>query len=424
LYFGDDSGSKVADRFLSQVAMAQHFLLSAAARSLSLAKVMRMSDLGVENVFLRLRWPKTDGKPVCPHCGCPTCYSCRRMGGQPRWRCKACRHDFSLTSGTLFAWHKLPLRSYLLAVAVFCNEVKGKSMLALSRDLDVQYKTAFVLAHKLREAMAASVRGLRIGGEGRVAEIDGAYFGGHVRPENLAADRVDRRLSENKSGKRRAVVVMRERGGRTLPQVFAAEGPALSSIGQRIAKGTTVHADESPAWNPLHARFAMKRINHQHGYSIGGACTNGAESYFSRLRRAELGHHHHIRALPAPLRPGGGLARGPAPRQQRRTDARRRRTGDGVPALGRLLRILATRSSCLTHPPADHAIHLEALDRALRPAERGEDGLLDQRLGPVISHRDALRGYDAPGNVTGRQWLRRIAQHVVDRPKTFTGPKP
>ncbi len=118
-----------------------------------------------------------------------------------------CRHDFSLTSGTLFAWHKLPLRSYLLAVAVFCNEVKGKSMLALARDLDVQYKTAFVLAHKLREAMAASVRGLRIGGEGRVAEIDGAYFGGHVRPENLAADRVDRRLSENKSGKRRAVVV-------------------------------------------------------------------------------------------------------------------------------------------------------------------------------------------------------------------------
>jgi hypothetical protein len=60
--------------------MAQHFLLSAAARSLSLAKVMRMLHLGVENVFLRLRWPKTDGKPVCPYCGCPTCYSCRRMG--------------------------------------------------------------------------------------------------------------------------------------------------------------------------------------------------------------------------------------------------------------------------------------------------------------------------------------------------------
>jgi len=52
--------------------------------------------------------------------------------------------------------------------------------------------------------------------------------------------------------------------------------------------------DESPAWNPLHARFAMRRINYQDGYSIDDACTNGAESYFSRLRRAELGHHHHI----------------------------------------------------------------------------------------------------------------------------------
>jgi transposase-like protein len=274
--------------------MAQHFLLSAAARSLSLAKVMRLSDTGVEDVFQRLRWPDTGGKPVCPDCGCLICYACRRPAGQLRWRCKACRGDFSITSGTLFAWHKLPLRTYLLAVVVFCNEVKGKSMLALARDLDVQYKTAFVLAHKLREAMAASTKGLRIGGEGRAVEIDGAYFGGHVRPENRVADRVDRRRSENRSGKRRVVVAMRERGGRTLPQVFAGEDAAVPAIRQRIAPGTVVHADESSAWNPLHARFAMRRINHQHGYSIDGACTNKAESYFSRLRRAELGHHHHI----------------------------------------------------------------------------------------------------------------------------------
>jgi len=122
--------------------MAQHFLLSAGARSLSAAKIMRMSDGGVETAFLHLRWPETEGKPMCPDCGCTICYACRRPGGQLRWRCKACRRDFSITSGTLFAWHKLPLRSYLLAVAAFCNEVKGKSALALSRDLDVQYKTA------------------------------------------------------------------------------------------------------------------------------------------------------------------------------------------------------------------------------------------------------------------------------------------
>jgi len=274
--------------------MAQHFLLSAGARSLSAAKIMRMSDTGVENVFLRLRWPETDGKPVCPDCGCTICYACRRPEGQLRWRCKACRGDFSITSGTLFAWHKLPLRTYLLAVAGFCNEVKGKSMLAFSRELDVQYKTAFVLAQKMREAMASGMKGLQIGGEGRVAEIDGAYFGGHVRPENRAADRIDRRRAENRSGKRRVVVVMRERDGRTLAQVFAGEEAAVPAIRQRIAHGTVLHADESPAWNPLHAKFAMQRINHQDGYSVDGACTNGAESYFSRLRRGELGHHHHI----------------------------------------------------------------------------------------------------------------------------------
>ena len=87
---------------------------------------------------------------------------------------------------------------------------------------------------------------------------------------------------------------MRERGGRTLAQVFSAEADAIAAIRARIARGTTVHADESAAWNPPHATFAMRRINHKEGYSIDGACTNGAESFFSRLRRGELGHHHHI----------------------------------------------------------------------------------------------------------------------------------
>jgi hypothetical protein len=146
----------------------------------------------------------------------------------------------------------------------------------------------------LREAMASSSKGIRIGGEGRAAEVDGAYFGGHIRPANLASERIDRRLAENRSGKRQVVVAMRERGGRTLAQVFPAEADAVATIRLRIAKGTTVHADESTAWNPLHTGFAMRRINHQDGYSIDGACTNGAESYYARLRRGEVGHHHHI----------------------------------------------------------------------------------------------------------------------------------
>ena len=103
--------------------------------------------------------------------------------------------------------------------------------LALSRDLDCQYKTAFVLAHKLREAMAADVKALRLGGAGKVAEIDGAYFGGYVKPSNLAVNRRDRRFTENKSGKRQVVVVVvRERQGRTIPAVFKSESAALGFI--------------------------------------------------------------------------------------------------------------------------------------------------------------------------------------------------
>jgi transposase-like protein len=275
--------------------MSQHFLLSTRARTLSLASVMRMSDEEVERVFIRLRWADNRGEPYCPHCGCPTVWACRRPGRAPRWRCKACQKDFSVTSGTLFAFHKMPLRAYLLAVAIFCNEVKGKSMLAMSRDLGVQYKTSFVLAHKIREAMASEVKTSdKIGGEGRKAEIDGGYFGGYVKPANLRENRRDRRLRQNQSGKRKVVVVIRERDGVTLPGVFKSEGEALDFIRRKVARGTEVHADESGAWNALHGRFTMHRINHQEAYSLNDACTNDAESFFARMRRAEIGHHHHI----------------------------------------------------------------------------------------------------------------------------------
>ena len=93
--------------------------------------------------------------------------------------------DFTVTSGTLFASHKLPLKAYLAAIAVFCNEVKGKSALALSRDLGLSYKAAFVLLHKFREAMSDEMKGRVVGGEGKSVEVDGGYFGGYVKPANF-----------------------------------------------------------------------------------------------------------------------------------------------------------------------------------------------------------------------------------------------
>jgi transposase-like protein len=253
-----------------------------------------MSDLEAEKTFAAIRWASTNGAPVCPACGGLNAYECRRPNGSLRFRCRACKADFSLTSGTLFAFHKLPIRTYLAAIAIFCNEVKGKNALALSRDLDVQYKTAFVMAHKIREAVASEMKGAHLGGEGKTVEVDGGYFGGYIKPANLAEHRVDRRLAKNQNGKRKVVVVIRERDGRTLTHAFASEAASTDFIKARVAKGTELMADEAGSWNALHAAFPMKRINHQEAYSLDGACTNWAEEYFSRLRRAEIGQHHRI----------------------------------------------------------------------------------------------------------------------------------
>lgn len=268
--------------------MSQHFLLSKHARSLSLARVARMSEEEARDAFKQIRWASTEGEPVCPHCGCLASYAYKT---RPLFKCQGCNHQYSVTSGTIFASRKLPVRDYLLTIAIFVNGAKGHSALQLSRDLDCQYKTAFVMAHKIREALAAEIETMKAGGE---VEIDGAYFGGYVKPANYKENRRDRRLAINQNGKRRVVVIMRERDGRTLPFVFKSEAESLPTLEARIDAGATVHADEATHWDRLHARFLTKRINHEWAYSDEGACTNQAESFFSRLRRAEIGTHHHI----------------------------------------------------------------------------------------------------------------------------------
>lgn len=267
--------------------MTQHFLLSSAARTLSLKGVMRMSDKEANEAFRRIRWHSTDGKPYCSRCGCTTLYTYQTRA---LWKCKGCSYQFSVTSGTIFASRKMPVRDILAAIAIFVNGVKGYSALQLSRDLDCQYKSAFVLAHKIREALGSKAT-KQVKGE---VEVDGAFFGGYVKPANHKEKRIDRRLAENRTGKRRVVVIMRERQGNTLPFVFKSESEAHDTILKHVALGSTVHADEATAWDLLHSRYLTKRVNHSQAYSHDGACTNQAESFFSRLRRAEIGVHHHI----------------------------------------------------------------------------------------------------------------------------------
>ena len=293
----------------------------------------------------------------------------------------------------------------------------------MSRDLGVQYKTAFVLAHNLREAMASALRGLTIGGEGKVAEIDGAYFGGHVRPENLAADRVDRRLAEHQSGKRKVVVVMRERDGRTLPQVFASEDAAVSFIRARIAKGTVVHADESPAWNSLHAKFSMndspprgiqhrRRLHQRRRYTFRGCAA--ANWGIIIISRASISSDMPRKRL------GARSSR----HQQRRSGSWRYRISDGPWAIGRFLRLLAAGESRLNHPPSHASRRLDAFDRIGGPIQRAEHGFVNQFARASIVVRHFLRRHDAFDDFARRHRLRCITQDVMNAPATFAWTKP
>jgi transposase-like protein len=138
--------------------MTQHFLLSAAARTLRLEAVMRMSEDEARRAFARIRWHERNGEPACPRCGGvePYFYTAEQL-----WKCKGCGYRFSLTSGTIFASRKLPFRDILVAIAFFANGDKKHSAMQLSRDLDVQYRTAFLLAHKIRDSLNAKNKGLQ-----------------------------------------------------------------------------------------------------------------------------------------------------------------------------------------------------------------------------------------------------------------------
>lgn len=86
--------------------MAQHFLLSAKARTLSLVKVMRLSDEEALETFKAIRWADNDGEAYCPKCGCTAVYA---YASRPIFKCKGCEAQFSVTSGTIFASRKLAI---------------------------------------------------------------------------------------------------------------------------------------------------------------------------------------------------------------------------------------------------------------------------------------------------------------------------
>ena len=282
--------------------MAQHFLLSANARDLSLMKLFNMSEEEAFLNFKAVRWSDTDGEPVCPSCG--SCDKHYFISTRKQFRCKDCNHTFSVTSGTIFASHKKSLKVYLIAIALFTNAVKSISALQLSRDLDVQYKTAWVLSHKIRESLFLNQDNEKLSG---ICEVDGVYVGNYIRPANNIDDRIDRRKAFKPN--KRTVISIRQRAsdgdevvGAVRTKTFITKGENTHEIKDVIYNsvelGSTIHADEHTGYDHFHAHFDMKRVNHGIEYkSKDGACNNQSESYNSRFRRMQYGQCHQISNL-------------------------------------------------------------------------------------------------------------------------------
>ncbi len=135
--------------------------------------------------------------------------------------------------------------------------------------------------------------------------MDGAYVNGHIRPRNKKENRIDRRLAKHQKPNKRCVFVMRQRSNdddqpgadKTITFVLKAENQTdVSNLAAAyVVKGATICADESNAYDPLHAKFHTRRVNHSKEYRADDGTTNNlAESYFARFRRMQYGQTHRF----------------------------------------------------------------------------------------------------------------------------------
>lgn len=207
------------------------------------------------------------------------------------FRCGGCRRDFSPLSGTFAASMKVSRKVLVAAALAFSMAKKGISSCELARVVGIQQKSAWVILDKFRRCIWQAYRDEILSG---VVEIDGAFFGGHIRHMNSVVAGRTKRTGRWHYGNRRVVVVCRQRLGKTLVHVCKRESEAREFIFARVAEGSVIQTDQAHAWDSLSELYSMLRINHKWSFSSNGVHTNGAESFFASMRRAQNGTYHKI----------------------------------------------------------------------------------------------------------------------------------
>jgi transposase-like protein len=243
-----------------------------------------------------LRWPNG---PVCPHCGSINEKHLKLEGSKNYrpglYKCADCYQQFSVTVGTVFERSKIALNVWLQAVHLMCASKKGISAKQLERMLGVTYKTAWFMAHRIREAMLEEAAD-PLGGSGKIVEADETYWGSEKGSKKTITRKAGGALKEMNK-----VVSLVERGGK----VRSFHVPSVTGENLKLVLQTQLHpqthlmTDSSPRYSATikAAPFlSHSQVNHSKAEYVrnGVIHTNTVEGYFSILKRGLVGTFHHV----------------------------------------------------------------------------------------------------------------------------------
>ena len=229
--------------------------------------------------------------PACPLCKSEDVARKNELDKVGRWNCHACKSSFNVLSGTIFQKTRIPLQKWFLAIGLMVNAKKSISSCQLARDLDVTQQSAWYMQCRIRAAMLQRERHLLQG----IVEADETYIGGKPRKKNWRNDD-DQPRKRGRGTDKQLIVGAVERGGR----VVARTGTSLS--GKALLKfitdnvepaGSLLMTDEWRGYNGVKKVMNHAVINHSTAYVDGSIHTNTIEGFWSLLKRAWYGSHHH-----------------------------------------------------------------------------------------------------------------------------------
>ncbi|MGB6484434.1 MAG: IS1595 family transposase [Candidatus Acidiferrales bacterium] len=234
------------------------------------------------NAVAELRWPNG---PICPKCGHREHYY---LATQRRWKCKACKKQFSVKVGTIFEDSPIALDKWLIALWMLVNCKNGISSYEVGRALGITQKSAWFVLHRLRLALQTKSL-VKLGGPGSEVEVDETFIGGKAR--NMHPKVHHRRIVQGGPHDKTVVMGMLERGGEVRAMVIDNRRKPLiqREVRENVTPMSVLLSDRLQSYEGLIRHYAHYMIDHAERYVDGKVHTNGMENFWSLLKRGLKG---------------------------------------------------------------------------------------------------------------------------------------